>query len=49
MSTTTETTNLPNESLTERHLPTTPDIPNVCQPGDKECIARLVQAFSDCD
>lgn len=21
----------------------------VCQPGDKECVARWVQAFSDCD
>lgn len=21
----------------------------VCQPGDKECVARLISAFSDCD
>lgn len=21
----------------------------VCQPGDRECVSRLVQAFSDCD
>lgn len=21
----------------------------VCQPGDRECVARWVQAFSDCD
>lgn len=21
----------------------------VCQPGDKECVARWVQAFSDCE
>ena len=33
----------------EQHLPTTPAIPDVCQIGDKECIARLIQAFSDCD
>jgi hypothetical protein len=25
------------------------EIPDVCKPGDRECIARLVQAFSDCD
>jgi hypothetical protein len=37
------------ETLAEQHLPTTTHIPNICQPGDKECIARLVQAFSDCD
>lgn len=39
-------------TTTEPTLPITPQeptIPNVCQPGDKECIARLVQAFSDCD
>lgn len=48
MSTTTET-DLPSSSLVESYKPVTPDIPNVCQPGDKECIARLVQAFSDCD
>jgi hypothetical protein len=40
---------LPKESLVESNLPTGTEIPNVCQPGDKECIARLVQAFSDCD
>jgi len=48
MSTTTDT-ELPKETLAEHYLPTTPEIPNVCQPGDKECLARLVQAFSDCD
>ena len=48
MSITTET-DLPSSSLVESYKPVTPDIPNVCQPGDKECIARLVQAFSDCD
>jgi len=37
---------LPIQPLQEQ---TTPAIPNVCQPGDKECIARLIQAFSDCD
>ena len=21
----------------------------ICQPGDRECLNRLVQAFSDCD
>ena len=21
----------------------------VCQPGDKDCVARWVQAFSDCE
>jgi hypothetical protein len=39
----------PKESLAERYLATSPDIPNVCQPGDKECLARLIQAYSDCD
>lgn len=48
MSTTTET-ELSTSSLVESYKQTTPDIPNVCQPGDKECIARLVQAFSDCE
>ena len=48
MSNTTDT-ELPIEALIESYLPTSPNIPNVCQPGDKECIARLVQAFSDCD
>lgn len=48
MSTTTET-ELATSLLVESYKPVTPDIPNVCQPGDKECIARLVQAFSDCD
>jgi hypothetical protein len=48
MSTTTDT-ELPTKALIESYKPTTPEIPNVCQPGDKECIARLVQAFSDCD
>ena len=37
------------QELQEQYLPTTPSIPNVCQPGDKECLARLVQAYSDCD
>lgn len=37
------------ETPAKKYLPTTPDIPTVCQPGDKECLARLVQAFSDCD
>lgn len=45
----TTNTELPKETLAESYQPTTPTIPNVCQPGDKECIARLVQAFSDCD
>jgi hypothetical protein len=45
----TTNTELPKETLAEQYLPTTPTIPNICQPGDKECIARLVQAFSDCD
>lgn len=48
MSNTTEL-NLPKESLADLYLPTTAEIPNVCQPGDKECLARLVQAYSDCD
>ena len=45
----TTVSDLPKETLAEQHLPTTPTIPNICQLGDKECIARLVQAFSDCD
>ena len=44
MSNTTDT--LPLQPLQEQ---TTPEIPNVCQPGDKECLARLDQAYSDCD
>jgi hypothetical protein len=40
---------LPKESLIESYQQTTPNIPDVCQPGDKECVARLVQAFSDCE
>jgi hypothetical protein len=49
MSTTTETADLPTSSLVESYQPVTPNIPNVCQPGDIECINRWVQAFSDCD
>lgn len=48
MSTTAET-NVPNSTLVESNLPTSPTIPDVCKTGDKECIARLVQAFSDCE
>ena len=44
MSTTTDT--LPLQPLQEQ---TAPEIPNICQPGDKECVQRLVQAYSDCD
>jgi hypothetical protein len=22
---------------------------DVCQPGDKECVKRMIQAFSDCE
>jgi len=44
MSNTTDT--LPLQPLQEQ---TVPEIPNICQPGDSECLARLVQAFSDCD
>lgn len=48
MSTSTELTT-PKESLLESYQATTPTIPEVCQPGDKECLARWVQAFSDCE
>jgi hypothetical protein len=48
MSNTTKTA-VPVELAKEQNLPTTPTIPDVCQTGDKECIARLIQAFSDCD
>lgn len=24
-------------------------VETICQPGDRECLARLVAAFSDCD
>jgi len=48
MSTTTETSEL-STTLAESYKPVTPEIPEVCQPGDKECVARWVQAFSDCD
>jgi hypothetical protein len=49
MSNTTETSDLSASSLVESYKPVTPNIPEVCQPGDKECVARWVQAFSDCD
>ena len=43
----TQTTDtLPLQPLQEQ---TAPEIPNICQPGDRECLARLVQAYSDCD
>ena len=43
----TTTDTLPIQPLQEQ---TVPEIPNiVCQPGDKECVQRLVQAYSDCD
>lgn len=22
---------------------------DICQPGDKECVKRMIQAFSDCE
>jgi hypothetical protein len=49
MSATTELADLPTSSLVESYQPSTPHIPEVCQPGDRECVARWVQAFSDCD
>lgn len=48
MSNTTDT-ELPSSPLVESYRPTTPNIPEVCQPGDKECVARWVQAFTDCE
>jgi hypothetical protein len=48
MSNTTET-ELQQESLVDSYQQTTPDIPAVCQPGDKECMQRWIAAFSDCD
>jgi hypothetical protein len=48
MSNTTELTT-PKESLVESYQQTAPNIPNVCQPGDKECTARWIQAFTDCE
>jgi hypothetical protein len=48
MSNTTES-NLIKESLVESYQPTTPNIPEVCKPGDKECTARWIQAFTDCE
>jgi len=48
MSTTTEQTNDVNVTVATLQQ-STPEIPDVCKPGDKECIARLIQAFSDCD
>jgi hypothetical protein len=32
----------PNPETVEDHGP-------VCKPGDKECVARWISAFSDCD
>lgn len=37
----TTTPQKPNEVPTE--------VENVCRPDDKECLARLISAFSDCD
>lgn len=37
------------QSLAESYKPVTTEIPDVCATGDKECVARLVQAFGDCD
>ena len=46
MSNTTTPDTLPLQPLQEQ---TVPEIPNVCPTGDRECLARLVQAYSDCD
>ena len=48
MSTTTEQTTDTTVTVAPLQQSAT-EIPDVCKPGDKECIARLVQAFSDCD
>lgn len=48
MSNTTDT-ELPIEALIESYKPVTPYIPEVCKPGDKECTARWIQAFTDCE
>lgn len=45
----TTNTELPKETLAESYQPTTPNIPEVCKPGDKECTARWIAAFTDCD
>lgn len=47
MSTNTKT-DLTSPLSTERPIPET-DVATVCQPGDTECLKRLVEAFSDCD
>ena len=43
----------PTQLQTPAQLPQHPYTPNqepkfVCEPGDKECAARWVQAFGDC-
>ena len=38
-------------NTTDTTLPTPPQepTPTVCQPGDTECVKRLIEAFSDCE
>ena len=45
----TTNTELTKETLAESSQPTTPTIPEVCKPDDKECTARWIQAFTDCE
>ena len=48
MLTTTET-QTDKETVAESFQQSTTENPNVCEPNDKECIRRMIQAFSDCD
>ena len=42
-----EQTNLPVVEPINTEIPT-PNIPDVCAPGDKECTTRWIAAFCDC-
>ena len=50
---TNDVSTLAHEAMVKSLIPTA-TIPKdegapVCQPGDKECVSRWIQAFSDCD
>ena len=45
----TKEVDLPKESIAESYQPVTPNIPEICKPGDKECTRRWIQAFTDCE
>ena len=40
---------LAHQAAIESLLPEQPETGPNCEPGDKECINRWIQAFGDCD